>query len=209
MIPTLVEHWEQGYENVYTVITKRHGEGPLRRGLAQAFYWLINKVSDTPVPRNTSDFRLVSKAAYEAFNGLQERNRMVRTMWGWLGFHRDRGGVRTPRRAREARRNSARSPAGFAIRGILGSSYTPLKLIPLMGATLSALSFIALGGIVIHALFFGVPFPGFGTIVSLTLLMFGFLFLLLGVVSEYIGMIFEESRRRPSYIVRQRDGIDD
>ncbi len=86
LIPTLVEHWEQGYENVYTVITKRHGEGPLRRAMAQIFYWLIDKISDTPVPRNASDFRLVSRAAYEAFNGLQERNRMVRAMWGWLGF---------------------------------------------------------------------------------------------------------------------------
>jgi glycosyltransferase involved in cell wall biosynthesis len=208
LIPTLVEQWEQGYENVYTVITKRHGEGRARRALAQIFYWLINKVSDTPVPRNASDFRLVSRAAYQAFNQLEERNRMVRAMWGWLGFRSI--GIEYERMPRAAGASKFRpfATAGFAIRGILGSSYTPLKLIPLMGAGLSLLSFAGLLGIVVRAFFFGVPFPGFGTIVSLMLLLFGFLFLLLGVVSEYVGMIFEESRRRPSFIVRQQHGID-
>ncbi|MGQ0823975.1 MAG: glycosyltransferase family 2 protein [Actinomycetota bacterium] len=208
MIPTLIEQWEQGYENVYTVITKRHGEGRFRRGMAQLFYWVINKVSDTPVPRNASDFRLVSKPAYEAFNALPERNRMVRALWGWLGFRSI--GVEYERLPRSGG-NSKFKPfatAGFAVRGILSSSYTPLKAIPLLGAGLSMLSFVALGGMVVRAFVWGVPFPGFGTIVSLMLLLFGFLFLLLGVVSEYIGMIFEESRQRPGYLIRQRHGID-
>jgi len=209
MIPTLIEQWEAGYENVYTVITKRHGEGKARRAAAQIFYWLINKVSDTPVPRNASDFRLVSKQAYEAFNQLEERNRMVRAMWGWLGFKSI--GIEYERLERAGGNSKFRpfATAGFAVRGILGSSYTPLKVIPVLGASLSLLSFAALGGIVIRALFFGVPFPGFGTIMSVTLLMFGFLFLLLGVVSEYIGMIFEESRRRPGFLVRELHGVDD
>ena len=98
-----------------------------------------------------------------------------------------------------------RSP--YAVRGILGSSYTPLILLPILGILLSAFSFIGLGAIAVRALFFGVPFPGFGTIVALMLLMFGFLFLLLGVLGEYIGMIYEESRARPHFLLKQTHGL--
>lgn len=209
MIPDLVARWEQGYENVYTVITHRHGESAFRRAMAELFYWLIDKVSDTPVPRNASDFRLVSRAAYQAFNAMQERTRMVRAMWGWLGFRSI--GIEYERAARAGGNSKFKvlATAGYALRGILASSTTPLKIIPVFGAALSALSFVALLGIVVRALFFGVPFPGFGTIVSLMLLLFGFLFLMLGVVSEYIGMIFQEARNRPLFLVARTEGVDE
>jgi dolichol-phosphate mannosyltransferase len=96
--------------------------------------------------------------------------------------------------------------AGFAFRGILASSKKTLKIIPLIGLLLSATSFLGLAGIVVRAVFFGVPFPGFGTLASMILLLFGFLFLLLGMLAEYLGMIFDETRGRPSFIVRQRLG---
>ena len=208
MIPDLIKQWEKGFEIVYTVITERQGESRFRRAAAQAFYSIINRVSDTPVPRNASDFRLVDRRAYEAFNALPERNRMVRALWGWIGF-RSTGlpYVRAPR-AGGTSKFRVFATAGFALRGILSSSYKTLKLIPILGVLFSALSFIALFGIVIRALFFGVPFPGFGTLASLTLLLFGFLFLFLGLVSEYIAMIYEETRRRPSFVVRATVGIE-
>lgn len=209
MIPALLEQWEKGFEVVYTVITERQGESRFRRAAAQAFYSIINRISDTPVPRNASDFRLVDRRAYEAFNALPERNRMVRALWGWIGF-RSTGlpYVRAPR-AGGTSKFRVMATTGFALRGILSSSYKALKLIPLIGVLLSVLSFAALLGIVIRAVFFGVPFPGFGTLASMTLLLFGFMFLLLGLVSEYIAMIYEESRRRPSFIVRTTEGLGD
>jgi len=207
MIPQLIEKWEEGYENVYTVITKRHGEGITRRVAAQVFYWLINKVSDRPVPRNVSDFRLVSRAAYTAFNSLSERSRMVRAMWGWLGFRSI--GIEYERPERVGGRSSFNPlvTGPYAVRGILGSSFTPLILLPILGVLLSAFSFVGLGVFTVRAFFFGVPFPGFGTIVALMLLLFGFLFLLLGVLGEYIGMIYEESRARPHFLLKQTHGL--
>lgn len=209
MIPAMLERWEKGDEIVYTVITHRHGESKFRQVAAEMFYWLIDKVSDTPVPRNASDFRLVDRKAYMAFNNLHERTRMVRATWGWLGFRSS--GIEYERPAREggASKFNAFATAGFAFRGILASSKSFLKIIPMIGIMLSALSFLALGGIVVRAVFFGVPFPGFGTLASLLLLLFGFLFLLLGILSEYIGMIFDESRQRPHFLVRQGLGIDE
>ena len=208
LIPALLERWEAGYEHVYTVITKRHGEGAMRRACAEAFYWLIDKVSDTPVPRNASDYRLVDRKMYQAFNALPEKNRMIRATWGWLGFKST--GIEFERLARFGGQSNFNplTTAGYAVRGILASSFAPLKIIPLFGLLLSALSFVALAGIIVRALFFGVPFPGFGTIASLLLLLFGFLFLFLGMVSEYVGMTFNEVRARPSFVVRETQGLD-
>ena len=208
MIPALVEKWEQGYENVYTVITKRHGEGIARRTAAQIFYWAMYKVSDHPVPRNASDFRLVSKAAYEAFNRMPERVRLIRAVWGWLGFRSI--GIAYERPARRAGVSSFKPfvTAPYAVRAILGSSYTPLRLIPLVGILISLLSFIAIGVMGFVWIGFGVPFPGFGSLVTLNLMMFGLVFLFMGILSEYVGVIHEEIRQRPSFLVAESIGIE-
>ena len=208
MIPTLIEKWEHGYENVYTVITKRHGEGIARRTAAQVFYWAMYKVSDHPVPRNASDFRLVSKAAYEAFNRMPERVRLIRAVWGWLGFRSI--GIAYERPARRAGVSSFKPfvTAPYAVRAILGSSYTPLRLIPLVGILISLLSFMAIGVMGFVWIGFGVPFPGFGSLVTLNLMMFGLVFLFMGILSEYVGVIHEEIRQRPTFLVAESIGIE-
>jgi dolichol-phosphate mannosyltransferase len=207
MIPALVEKWEQGYENVYTVITKRHGEGIARRTAAQIFYWVMDKVSDHHVPRNASDFRLVSKAAYEAFNRMPERVRLIRAVWGWLGFRSI--GIAYERPARTAGVSSFKPfvTAPYAVRAILGSSYTPLRLIPLVGVLISLLSFMAIVVMGFVWIGFGVPFPGFGSLVTLNLMMFGLVFLFMGILSEYVGVIHEEIRQRPSFLVAESIGV--
>ena len=209
MIPEFISRWEQGYENVYTVITKRHGESAARRAAAQCFYWLIDKTSSHPVPRNASDFRLVSKAAYQAFNAMPERVRLVRTVWGWLDFRSI--GIPYERPARKAGKSSFNPfvTAPYAIRAIFGSSYTPLRLIPVFGLLISAMSFLGIVSMTIYWIAFGVPFPGFGSIIALNLLLFGFVFLFMGIISEYIGMIYEEVRQRPLFIVSEKIGFED
>ena len=149
LIPDLIDQWEQGNEIVYTVITKRHGESWFRRAAAQLFYWIINRVSDTPVPRNASDFRLVDRAAYRAFNALPEKNRMVRATWGWLGFRT--AGIEYERLPREGGKSTfhVMATAGFAFRGILASSKWALKVLPVLGLSLSILSFVGFGAIVV------------------------------------------------------------
>ena len=207
LIPKLISEWEHGYENVYTVITKRHGESVFRRIAAQFFYRMINRISDDRIPRNASDFRLVSKAAYDAFNVMPERVRMVRAVWGWLGFKSI--GVPYERPARKAGVSSFKPfvTAPYAVRAILGTSYKPLRLIPLVGFVLSLSSFAAI--VVMSGIWitYGVPFPGFGSLVALNLLMFGLVFLFMGIMSEYVGVIHEEVRRRPPYLIAESVGI--
>jgi dolichol-phosphate mannosyltransferase len=207
IIPTFVAKWEEGYENVYGVITRRPDESLFRRTAANGFYRIINKLSETPVPRNASDFRIVDRKAYEAFNALGERNRMVRAMWGFIGFRSC--GIEFERAPRYAGTSKYRVLPifDFAFRAILSYSYMPLKVIPFIGIASAGLSFLMLIGFVIRAFVWGVPFDGFGTITSLVLMLFGLLFLFLGIVSEYIGMIYTETRHRPSFIVRSSSGF--
>ncbi len=208
LIPAFIEKWEAGYDNIYQIVTRRTDNSVFRRIAAAAFYWLINKVSARPVPRNASDFRLVDRKMYEAFNELPERNRMLRVLWGWLGFRAIGIEHERPPRFGGVSDFKTIKIVGFAIKGILASSYVLLKIIPLSGVSLGFASFAILGGIIVRALFFGVPFSGFGTIVGLMLMLFGLLFLFLGIVSEYVGMIYEEVRHRPTYVVRNEYGVD-
>ena len=203
MIPEMIRLWESGFDHVYTVITHRHGESKFRQMAAEVFYRIIERVSDTPVPRNASDFRLVDKQMYEAFNNLPEKNRMVRATWGWLGFRSTCLQYERPPRAGGKSTFNPIATAGFAVRGILASSLSPLKAVPILGLGLSFLSFLAMVGFAVRALFFGVSFPGFGTVICLLLLLFGFLFLGLGLIAEYVGMTFSEARGRPPYIERR------
>jgi len=202
LIPRLLEQWECGFDHVYTVIKYRHGEGRVRRLAAQVFYWLINRVSETPVPRNASDFRLVSREMYLTFNALPERVRMVRALWGWIGFKSTSISYERAPRVRGASSFKVGVTTSFAVRGILSSSLSPLRVIPILGLSLSLLAFFGVVGIAIRAVFYGVPFAGFGTITALMLLMFGLLFLLLAILAEYLAMIFLETRGRPMFVER-------
>jgi dolichol-phosphate mannosyltransferase len=208
LIPRFIEKWEEGYENVYGVISRRPDESVFRRLASAGFYRIINGVSETPVPRNASDFRLVDRKVYAAFNELAERNRMVRAMWGFIGFRSY--GIEHEREPRYGGTSKYKlfPILDFAVRSILSYSYLPLKVFPFFGIACGLLSLGILVGFVVRVFLYGVPFDGFGTIISLVLLLFSLLFFFLGIVSEYIGMIYTETRRRPLFILRDTHGFE-
>lgn len=207
LLPRFIAKWEEGYENVYGVVTARHGTGPVRRFNSRAFYWLIAKLTDNRIPKNASDFRLVDRRVYETVNTMQERNRFVRGLFAWVGYKSI--GIEHERPPRHGGSSKAYSMKvlDLALKGIFAHSYVPLKLITLCGLTVSALSFVTLGVLALKFVLFGVPFPGFGTIIAFILLLFGVLFSMLGIVSEYVAMIYEEVKQRPNYVVRDRIGL--
>ena len=207
LIPQFLKKWEEGYENVYGIVKKRPGTNLIRKINSQIFYWLLNKMTGGLMPRNVSDFRLVDRKVYLTINLMEERNRFLRGMFVWVGFKSF--GIEFERGPRFAGKSKAYTfqVIELAIKGIFAYSYLPLKFITMMGITISALSFIILIGIVIKVLFWGVPFPGFGTIMAVMLLMFGFLFTALGVISEYVGLIYEEVKQRPNFIVNEKIGL--
>jgi dolichol-phosphate mannosyltransferase len=203
LIPTFIEKWEEGYENVYMVVTKRTGTGPIRTFNSKAFYWLAGKLTGNRLPPNASDFRLVDKKVYEVVREMQERNRFVRGLFAWVGFNST--GVEAARPERFAGDSKAHSlkVIDLAFKGIFSHSYVPLKIITVTGLTLSIASFVALISFAFVWIFIGVPFAGFGTLTSLVLLLFGFLTLMLGLIAEYVGLVYEEVKQRPNFVVRQ------
>jgi glycosyltransferase involved in cell wall biosynthesis len=207
LISQFIAKWEEGYENVYGVVTARRGTGPLRRFNSRMFYWLAGRLTDNLIPPNVSDFRLVDRKVYDTINTMEERNRFVRGLFAWVGFKSI--GIEHERAERYGGVSNAHSlkVIDLAFKGIFAHSYLPLTLITLSGIGLSVLSILTFAVLALKAVFFGVPFPGFGTIVSLILLLFGFLFCMLGVVAQYIGLIYEEVKQRPNYIVQERVGL--
>ena len=203
LIPQFLRYWEQGYENIYGVITKREGTGPIRTMNSKLFYWLAGKLTDGRIPRNASDFRLVDKKVYVAVKGMTERNRFVRGLFAWAGFSSIGVPMERPPRFGGVSNAHTLKVLDLAFKGIFAHSYKPLRLITVFGFILSALSFISILPLFFLWLFVGVPFAGFGTLVGLFLLVFGIVSLMLGILSEYVGLIYEEVKARPNFVVSE------
>ena len=203
LISEFLRYWEQGYENIYGVITKREGTGPIRTMNSKLFYWLAGKLTDGRIPRNASDFRLVDRKVYLAVRGMTERNRFVRGLFAWAGFNSIGVPMERPPRFGGVSNAHTLKVLDLAVKGIFAHSYKPLRLITVFGFVLSALSFISILPLFFLWLFVGVPFAGFGTLVGLFLLVFGIVSLMLGILSEYVGLIYEEVKSRPNYVVSE------
>lgn len=203
LIPTFLRKWEEGYENVFGVVTKREGTGPIRTMNSKMFYWLAGKLTDGRIPRNASDFRLVDKKVYLAVRGMNERNRFVRGLFAWAGFNSIGIPMERPPRFGGVSNAHTFNVLDLAFKGIFAHSYKPLRFITIFGILLSAVAFISIVPLFFLWVTVGVPFAGFGTLVGLFLLVFGIIALMLGILSEYVGLIYEEVKARPNYIVSE------
>ena len=208
LITEFIKKWEEGYENIYMHVLKRRGTGPIRSFNSQAFYWLAGKLTDNRIPKNVSDYRLLDRKVYEAVRDMKERNRFVRGLVAWVGFKSI--GVEAERAERFGGVSNAHSlkVIDLAFKGIFSHSYIPLKLITMTGVVLSLTSFVSIVVFVNVWLFIGVPFAGFGTIVSIAVLAFGTLTFMLGIIAEYLGLIYEEVKGRPNFVVREILGME-
>lgn len=207
LILDFLKKWEEGYENVYGIIKKREGVSFLRRMNSHIFYWLINKLTGGIIPKNVSDFRLIDRKVYRTINTMEERNRFVRGLFAWVGFKSTGIMFEKPQRFAGETNADTLKVINLAMKGILAHSYIPLKLITLMGLMISFVSFVLLVVMIFKWILLGVPFAGFGSIMSAILLLFGFLFTLLGIIGEYVGLIYEEVKNRPNYIVSEKHGL--
>ena len=208
LITEFIKKWEEGYENIYMHVLKRRGTGPIRSFNSQAFYWLAGKLTDNRIPKNVSDYRLLDRKVYEAVRDMKERNRFVRGLVAWVGFKSI--GVEAERAERFGGVSNAHSlkVIDLAFKGIFSHSYIPLKLITMTGVVLSLTSFVSIAVFTYVWVFIGVPFAGFGTLVSVAVLAFGTLTFMLGIIAEYLGLIYEEVKGRPNFIVSDVLGVN-
>ncbi|MGH8084082.1 MAG: glycosyltransferase family 2 protein [Lysobacter sp.] len=201
LIPQFVERWRQGFDDVYGTRLEREGEGWLKRSTAHAFYRVIGRLSKTPIPADTGDFRLLSPRALQALQQLRERHRFMKGLFGWVGFNRVAIAYhRQPRAAGASKFNFWRL-WNLALEGITSFSTAPLRLATYLGL-LTALVAFAYGAWVIgKALLWGDPVQGWPTMMAVILFLGGVQLIALGLIGEYLGRLYEESKQRPLYLV--------
>jgi polyisoprenyl-phosphate glycosyltransferase len=204
LIPELVEQWREGYDVVYATRAEREGESRFKRFTAAAFYRVMEQLSDTPLPRDTGDFRLLSRRAVLALRELRERQRFMKGLFAWIGYRQT--GV-TYRRKPRHEGNSKWSfwrLLNLAVEGITSFSVAPLRLATWIGFGSSLLAFSYGVWVFVKALIWGDPVRGYPTLILVILFLGGVQLLALGVIGEYLGRMYAESKQRPLYFVQDR-----
>jgi polyisoprenyl-phosphate glycosyltransferase len=208
IIDAFLAKWEEGYEVVYGVIQHREHVSALRRFFNGIFYRIISAVTKGNIPANVTAFRLMDCVVYSELNQMEEANRFTRGLSSWVGFEQ----IGVPFR-RAARREGDSKVSFFdvlkeGLDALFSFSTLPLKMISVFGALLSGFCVLFIIYQFVLTAFFQSPFPGYRTIVVLNLMMFGFIFVALGVIGEYVSRIFDNVKGRPNFIVRELVGID-
>lgn len=203
VIPELVERWQEGYEVVYAVRTEREGETWFKRFTAALFYRLINRITDVDLPVDTGDFRLMDRAVVNALTSMREQHRFPRAMVAWVGFRQI--GVPYRRAARFAGETKYpfRKMLRLALNAITGFSYFPLQIATYLGFVSAGLSIFAIPVVALLRLMGNQAFFGQASTLIAVLFLGGVQLISLGILGEYIGRIYDESKGRPLYIVRE------
>jgi dolichol-phosphate mannosyltransferase len=206
IIPLLLREFEKGYEQVLVKVTKREEVPLLRRLLSKLFYRSAKWMSDGMLPEMVSDFRLLSKTAYESIRQMRESHRFLRGLGAWIGFRTTQIEIeRPPRFAGESKwlRSSLISVIDHALKSIYSHSSKPLTWVAFLGAGLSGLSLVFVFIMSVIWIFGTPPFAGFGTIVGLIALGFSLTIFCIGILAQYLGLIFDEVKQRPLYIIAE------
>ena len=203
LIAEFVRIWrEEGYDVVYATRESRAGESWVKRSTASAFYWVMSKVSDVSIPRDTGDFRLMSRRALDALKGLREHHRFMKGLFAWVGFPSKAVLYeRDPRFAGETKWNYLKL-WNFSLEGITGFSIAPLKIATYLGLLISIFAAILGTQIILETLLYGADVPGYPSLFSAVLFFGGVQLFFLGIIGEYLGRVFNESKRRPLYLIQ-------
>ncbi|WP_405420024.1 glycosyltransferase family 2 protein [Marinobacter flavimaris] len=202
LIPDMVKLWrEGGYDNIYGQRTERHGESLMKRVTAHYFYRFMGGLGRVTIPRDTGDFRLLSRRAVLALRKLPEHNRFMKGLFAWIGYRQKAMPYsRDSRFAGDTKFNYWKL-WNFALDGITSFTTLPLKLATYLGAMVAVFAFIYGFFIVIRTLLYGDPVAGFPTLMTVILFLGGVQLLFLGILGEYLGRMFDETKGRPLYLI--------
>lgn len=208
IIPEMIKLWKSGYDVVYGKRVKRKGETVFKKATAKIFYRLLKRLTSFDIPVDTGDFRLIDRKVCDILKSLKEKNRFIRGLVSWTGFKQC--AVEYVREERFAGKTKypLKKMVHFALDGITSFSYIPLKLATYMGFTFSFVSFLYLIWVIIQK-FFGHAVRGWASTIATQLFFNGIILLILGIMGEYIGRIYDESKNRPLYIIKEKVGFDE
>jgi glycosyltransferase involved in cell wall biosynthesis len=209
LIARLIEAWSQGADVVLARRTDRSADSFLKRTTAELFYRIHNRLSSVKIPENVGDFRLLDRAAVDALKALPERQRFMKGLFAWIGFR-----TATVDYARRARASGATKFSGwrlwnFALEGVTSFSTVPLRIWTYIGALGALLTFLYALFIVARTLILGVDVPGYASLLVAVLFIGSLQLLSIGLLGEYIGRVYLETKQRPVYVVRRQFGKPD
>ncbi|MEO1553084.1 MAG: glycosyltransferase family 2 protein [Pseudomonadota bacterium] len=205
----MVAKQARGVDIVYGIRRSRKTEGYIRRLLSEWFYRLFSRTSEVPIPANASDFRLLTRRVVDALNALPEHNRFLKGLFAWVGYSSEAVVYDAAPRHSGKSRWSLSKLSGYAWSGIVSFSAAPLRLSSFLGTIIAALALIYAGWIAISTLAFGNEVPGYTTLAVAIFFLGGLQLLSIGILGEYISRIFDETKRRPLFIIEDMIGFED
>ncbi len=203
LIPELIHEWQNGYDVVYAQRTQRKGESLLKKTTAHVFYRTIQRISKIHIPEDTGDFRILSRRAVNALNAFNEQHRFMKGLFAWIGYKQKAVHYqRDPRQTGESKWNYWRL-WNFALDGITSFTTAPLKLSTYLGLLTAAGAFSYGIYMLIDTLLHGNPVPGYPSLIVIILILGGVQLVAIGIMGEYLGRVFNETKRRPLYFVNE------
>ena len=206
LIPEMLEQWEQGYDDVYAKRLARGRESWLRRKLTLWFYSLLQRSSKVDILPNVGDFRLLDRKCINVLRHLRESQRYTKGMYSWIGFRKKELLFEQQDRVAGSSSWSFMGLFNLAINGITSFTTFPLRLATILGFIVSVAAFLFLIYVLISTLIWGDPVQGYPTLMVVILFLGGVELLALGIIGEYLGHIYHESKHRPTYIAREYNG---
>lgn len=203
LIPQMISLWEDGYDDVYAKRQSREGETWFKKFTSKMYYKTLQKVTRIPIQEDTGDFRLLDRRVVEALKLFRESQRNTKAMFSWVGFNKKEILYsRDPRAAGETKWNYLKL-VELAIDGITSFTTAPLRLSTYVGAAVSSFAFLYLIYLVVRTIFFGIDLAGYPSMMAVILFLGGVQLISLGIIGEYIGRIFNETKQRPLYLVEE------
>ena len=205
-IPQMLQYWEEGYEDVYAKRISRGKESWLRKRLSLAFYHILQKTTRVEILPNVGDFRLLDRKCIDVLRSLRECERYTKGMFCWIGFKKKE--IRFEQGDRVAGTSSWNylSLLNLAIEGITSFTVAPLRISTLLGFVISAAALLYMCFIFAKTLIWGEPVQGFPTLMMAILFLGGMQLIAIGIIGEYVGRVFNETKRRPVYVVAEYKG---
>jgi glycosyltransferase involved in cell wall biosynthesis len=204
LISVMIEHWFEGAEVVAAKRSDRACDTFLKRTTAGLYYHIHNALSEVKLPENVGDFRLMDRSVVNALRSLPERRRFMKGLFAWVGFKTVIVEYQRERRSAGHSKFSGWRLWNFALEGITSFSTVPLRSWTYVGLAIALLAFVYGGFIIGRTLLFGNPVPGYASLLSVVLFLGGIELVGVGVVGEYVGRIYDETKERPVYLVRRR-----
>lgn len=203
LIPEMIKYWEEGYDDVYARRKSREGETWLKKKTSEAYYKVLQSSTNIPIQVDTGDFRLLDRRCIEALKQFRESQRNTKAMFSWIGYKKKEIFYdRDPRVAGETKWNYPKL-IDLAIDGITSFTTAPLRIATIMGLAISAIAFLYIFYLVVRPLFGVSTGAGYSSTLAVILFMGGVQMLFLGIIGEYVGRIFNETKNRPLYLIEE------